>query len=240
MGCSMKYCGGKQKISKPLSAYLQQQLKPNQPFVDAFCGSCNIVSKINATQKIANDTHPDLIALWQHVQKEGVICLPDEVSVELYNKAKQGDCERWLRAFIGFSCSFGGKWFGGYARDKTGRNYAAEAKRSMIAKIEGTKDTLFYHGDYKNIPLPDNSLIYCDIPYKDTTKFVTSHQFNHDEFWQWVKDRAADGHDVFVSEYLRNKPDNTEVVWQIKGQTGLRSKTGNVIATDEVLLKIVR
>lgn len=239
MGNVMKYCGGKQKISKPLSAFLQQQLKPEQPFVDAFCGSCNIVSKVNATQKIANDNHPDLIALWEHVQKEGVECLPDEVSVELYHQAKQGDCEQWLRAFIGFSCSFGGKWFGGYARDKTGRNYAAEAKRSMIAKIDGTKDTIFYCGDYKDIPLPKQSLIYCDIPYKNTTKFITSSAFNHDEFWRWAYKQVKEGHRVLVSEYLKNKPDNTQVIWQMEGQTGLRNKEGKVITTQEVLLEII-
>ena len=43
----MRYFGGKQRISKQLSQYLNSQLKDNQPFVDLFCGSCNIISKID-------------------------------------------------------------------------------------------------------------------------------------------------------------------------------------------------
>ena len=43
----MRYFGGKQRISKPLSIFLNSQLKENQTFVDLFCGSCNIISKID-------------------------------------------------------------------------------------------------------------------------------------------------------------------------------------------------
>ena len=42
----MRYCGGKQRISKDISSVLNEQLKEGQPFVDLFCGACNIISKI--------------------------------------------------------------------------------------------------------------------------------------------------------------------------------------------------
>ena len=65
----MHYFGGKQRISKSLSEYLNLQLKEGQPFVDLFCGSCNIISKIdNNRLRIANDKHKYLIAMWKALQ----------------------------------------------------------------------------------------------------------------------------------------------------------------------------
>ena len=65
----MRYFGGKQRISKPLSIFLNSQLKENQTFVDLFCGSCNIISKIDDNRlRIANDKHKYLIAMWKDVQ----------------------------------------------------------------------------------------------------------------------------------------------------------------------------
>ena len=38
-------------------------------------------------------------------------------------------------SFVGFGCSFAGKWFGGYARSNDKRNYAKMAKNSLNKKI---------------------------------------------------------------------------------------------------------
>ena len=64
----MRYFGGKAKIAKELSVFLQGKILPNQTFVDLFCGSCNVVSKIQAKERIANDLHKELIALHIAVQ----------------------------------------------------------------------------------------------------------------------------------------------------------------------------
>ena len=65
----MRYFGGKQRISGPLSDYLNKCLKKEQPFVDLFCGSCNVISKIdNNRLRIANDKHEYLIAMWGGVE----------------------------------------------------------------------------------------------------------------------------------------------------------------------------
>ena len=42
------------------------------------------------------------------------------------------DEDHVLTGFVGFGCSFGGKWFGGYARNAGGTNYAAQSKRSLL------------------------------------------------------------------------------------------------------------
>ena len=65
----MQYFGGKARIAKVLAAELQSRLQPNQTFVDLFCGSCNVVSKIKADKRIANDLHTELIDMHIAVQQ---------------------------------------------------------------------------------------------------------------------------------------------------------------------------
>lgn len=50
--------------------------------------------------------------------------------------------------------------------------------------------------DYRDVAIPDNSVVYCDPPYKDTYKYITT--FDHDAFYAWCLDNP---HPVFVSEY---------------------------------------
>lgn len=130
----MQYFGGKARIAKPLAQYLNSQLKEGQPFVDLFCGSCNVISKIDSNRvRIANDLHKELIAMWKYIQEGGD--LPDNISEEDYAKVKVFG-EDWLKAFIGFGSSFAGKYFGGYARGGN-QNYTLCAKNSCLKKITG-------------------------------------------------------------------------------------------------------
>ena len=86
----MRYFGGKSKISKPLSAFLNSELKGGQPFYDLFAGSCNVVSKIDGNRsRYANDMHKELIAMWQHVLSGGE--LPTEITAAQYQSIRQSE-----------------------------------------------------------------------------------------------------------------------------------------------------
>lgn len=125
----MQYFGGKVRISKSLSEFLSNQLKENQPFVDLFCGSCNIISKIDGNRlRIANDKHYYLIEMWKALQNG--FELPDILSEEEYKYIKNNkEKNPYLTGFVGFGCSFAGKWFGGYARNSKGDNYCLRSKK---------------------------------------------------------------------------------------------------------------
>ena len=112
----MRYFGGKQRISGPLSDYLNKCLKNEQPFVDLFCGACNVISKIdNNRLRIANDKHEYLIAMWKALQEGWE--MPDNISEEQYLYIKNHkDENKPLTGFVGFGLSYSGKWFGGYCR----------------------------------------------------------------------------------------------------------------------------
>ena len=234
----MRYFGGKQRISKPLSEYLNLQLKEGQPFVDLFCGSCNIISKIdNNRLRIANDKHKYLIEMWKALQNGWQ--MPDNISEEEYHYIKKHKDENSpLTGFVGFGISYSGKWFGGYCRDSKNRNYCLNAKNSNNKILEKIQDVIFYNEDYENVDMPKASLVYCDIPYKNTTQYSTKEvgKFNHNKFYEWVRNNS-DKYDIYVSEYKENIPGDFEIVWQYESKKDIRNKDGYREPTTEVLIK---
>lgn len=234
----MHYFGGKARISKLLSEFLNNQLKENQPFVDLFCGSCNIISKIdNNRLRIANDKHYYLIEMWKALQNGWE--MPNNISEEEYKYIKDNKNENpALTGFVGFGLSYSGKWFGGYCRDNTGRNYCLNAKNSNKKILKTINDVLFYNKDYKDVDIPIGSLVYCDIPYKNTTQYCKNEvgEFNHEEFYQWVRDNS-DKYDIYISEYKKNIPNDFEIVWEKESKKDIRNKENKREITIEVLIK---
>ena len=239
----MRYFGGEAKIAKELAAFINTThlQDNNKPFIDAFCGSCNIISKIDDKRiRIANDKHKELMAMWQWVQEHGVDRLPTDVSKELYYYIKTSTtCPDWLKGFVGFGCSFAGKWWGGYATSDKERNYAVNAVNSIREKMTGLHNVTFVCRDYFDITLPDvPSIIYCDIPYSGTTKYSVS--FNHTQFYEWCCKMKAQGHIVLVSEYESGVSLNliNNIVWRKESKRDIRNKDGEQSKTTEVLVCI--
>lgn len=227
----MHYFGGKVRIAKPLSAFLQSQIS-SQPFVDLFCGACNVVSNISASKRIANDINPYLISIFQELQKGWIP--PDFVSEELYRDVRDNKdkYENYFVGFVGFACSFAGKFFGGYARDAINRNYCLNAKNSILKKISKLHDVTFYNLDYQSVPIESGSVVYCDIPYKNTTPYI--YKFDYDRFYSWVEDNKSN-YTIFISEYEVNKV--YPVVLSLQSKTDVGDKSNNKIPTVEIVMK---
>ena len=234
----MRYFGGKQRISKQLSQYLNSQLKDSQPFVDLFCGSCNIISKIDKDRlRIANDKHKYLISMWKALQDGWQ--MPDNISEEEYKYIRDHKDENpALTGFVGFGLSYSGKWFGGYCRGGKDRNYCLNAKNSNNKILKNITDVKFYNLNYDEVSIPDGALVYCDIPYKNTTSYCKSEvgEFNHEEFYDWVR-RNSDKYDIYVSEYKQNIPDDFTIVWEQNSKKDIRNKNNVREETVEVLIK---
>ena len=239
----MQYFGGKAKIAKELSSVLNSYLIGNdKPFIDAFCGSCNVISKIDSNRiRIANDKHKELIAMWQYVQEDGCEGLPLHVTKEMYTWVKTNPLvPDWLKGFVGFGCSFAGKWWGGYGECKRGYNYAKGSANSLARKMVGLKDVTFVCGDYFDIVIPPTpSIIYCDIPYKNTTGYSNG-TFNHEAFYAWAYSMKALGHIVLVSEYEMNVDEAMKgnIVWCKESKKDIRDSEGIQQLTTEVLIEL--
>jgi len=224
----MRYFGGKQRISKPMAEFINSILKDDQPFVDAFCGSCNVISKINPDRhRVANDYHHELIEMWKALQAGWEP--PENVSEQEYYTIKEGGFPE-EKAFVGFGCSYSGKYWGGYARGGENRNYAKNAYNSTMKKMKTLFDVEFTHGSYQDIILPADALVYCDIPYKDTTGYSTG-SFDHEEFYEWARNTP----NVIVSEYAKNVPEGSTIIWAHKSKKDIRNKQGVQEPTEEVI-----
>ena len=234
----MQYFGGKQGISKPLSQFLNSQLKDGQPFVDLFCGSCNVITKIDDNrERYANDKQKYLIAMWNELQKGWQP--PTSLSEEEYKYIRENKDEKpYLTGFVGFGCSFAGRWFCGYARNKTGTNYCRRANNSCKKKNELLNGVLFSNFNYDEVDIPFGSLVYCDIPYKNTTQYCSSEvgKFNHDEFYKWVKENSSK-YEIYISEYEHNLPDGFEIVWRYESSKSIRNKNDKREKTVEILMR---
>ncbi|USL89441.1 DNA adenine methylase [Bacillus phage vB_BceH_LY2] len=232
----MRYFGGKQRISKELTRYLNTHIKDGQPFVDLFCGSCNVISKINKGRvRVGNDKHPYLISMWLELQK-GML-LPDNITKDEYLHIKENlDENKALSGFVGFGLSFGGKWFGGYAKSGE-RNYCMNAKNSTMRKMKNLEDVTFTNEDYRKVNIPKGSLVYCDIPYENVTGYDSGlvGEFNHDEFYKWV-DENKHNYDILISEYQENVRDNYKIVWSKDSKQDMRNKDNVRKDTTEVLI----
>ncbi len=157
---------------------------------------------------ILNDKHKYLISLLRGVQSG--YSLPDDVSVEQYQYIRANkDLDPVLTGFVGFGCSFGGKWFGGYARNKHGTNYAAQSKRSLLKDMATLSNACFICGDYRDLPIPSHAVIYADPPYRNTTGY--GEKFDTNEFWVCMRLLAQTGHQVFISE--QEAPDDFTCIW---------------------------
>lgn len=222
----MVYMGSKNRIAKELIPIITKDLKPNQWYVEPFVGGANMIDKIEHPYKLGADNNKYLIALLEAVQNGQE--LPEYINKDEYIavKTNKDNYPDWYVGFVGFVSSFRAKFFGGYSgycTTKTGirRNYIKERINNILKQnLDGIK---LVCSSYDALDIPANSIIYCDPPYNGTTKYKDS--FDSDAFWQWCRDKAKEGHTVYVSEY--NAPEDFKCIWekQINSNLGGTSKT---------------
>lgn len=218
----MQYQGGKSRIA----------VFSSSAFVSLFCGSCAVESKVQGFDRvILNDKQPYLIALLQAVQ-EGWDP-PNQLSEAEYRFIKDNkDLSPRLAGFAGFGCSFGGKWFGGYARNKGGTNYAAQSRKSLLKDMATLLGAEIRCGDYRECPIPAGATVYADPPYKGTTGY-NKETFDSDTFWRAMQLLVDTGHEVFVSEM--EAPDGWKVAWEKPFTRTLdRNKNNQFVVTEKL------
>jgi DNA adenine methylase len=208
--------GSKNKIAKHLLPIMLSERKPDQWWVEPFVGGANIIDKVTGN-RIGNDSHEYLVALLTAL-RDGYIP-PTNISREVYYtiKSEPHAYPKELVGFVGFLCSFGGKWWGGYAFNNIGCNYAEIGSRCLVRQAKNLDGVIFKSGSYLELELPESSLIYCDPPYANTCKYRDD--FNYDVFWEWCRTQSKTGHTVFISEY--SAPNDFICVKEIQHKTTL-------------------
>lgn len=194
---------------------------------EPFVGGANMIDKINCTNKYGSDIHPYLIALLSHVQQT-TDDLPETITEDEYkavrlHKDKYPD---WYVGLVGF-CTFGAKWFGGYPRYKE-TDVTAQRIRNIKKQATNLKKIKFSCRSFQECnPNIKNFVIYCDPPYRDTTKYATG-DFPYDEFYDWCR-QTARNNTVLISEYWMPE-DWFECIWsgRLKCTLDKNSRTDKV------------
>jgi len=217
--------GSKDRIAKYIIPIMTKNLKSDQWWVEPFVGGANIIDKINHKWRLGADINPYLIAALELI-RDNPDWLPknkhETDEIEYRNMKASNNIA--LKGYYGFALSYGGKWFGGWRRDKLGkRDYVGEAYRNAIKQSVVLQGVQFTCCSYDVLALPLQSVIYCDIPYNDTTKYNSG--FDHKKFWDWCRKQVALGHNVFISEYTA--PDDFVSVWQKEIVSSLTQNTGS-------------
>jgi DNA adenine methylase len=209
--------GSKRRIAKEILPIILANRRENQWYVEPFCGGCNSLDKVGGL-RIGSDSNKYLIALLEEMQKDSFeLPFVGEIEYKQIQNNKENYAD-WIVGYVGFQLSFGAKWFGGYRRDKAGvRDYENEAQQNLKAQQNLIKDVRFYCCPYHQLDIPENSIIYCDPPYANTTKYKD--KFDHDKFWKWCEQKTNEGHKVFVSEY--HAPEGWKSIWNKKVTTML-------------------
>lgn len=169
--------------------------------------------------------------------------LPNDISKQEYSDVRKswrdqdGKYPDWYIGAVGFLASYNGKFFGGRAgtvRTKIGtiRNYYDEAKRNLLAQIPDLTEIEFGEFDYKQLDMSKfkGGVIYCDIPYKNTTGYQQT--FNHDDFWRWAESCSKDNI-VLVSEQIA--PDGWKSIWSKPVKRTL-DNASRIVITEQLYL----
>ena len=212
--------GSKNRIAKYLLPIILKDRKEDQWYVEPFVGGANMIDKVDGN-RIGADKNEFLIEMWKGLQENK--SRPYKIEKDLYSKARDyfnksdySIFDKFMVGWIGWMGSYNGRFFdGGYSGHCVGkRDYIREQIKNTEAQIENIKNIEFIVSDYLDLKIPKNSIIYCDIPYNNTKQYLASKDFNHNEFWDWCREKSKEGHQVFVSEY--NAPEDFECIWEME------------------------
>ena len=220
----MKYVGSKRSIAKNILQYVLSERKKDQCYVEPFVGGANIIDKVHGN-RIGADANYYLTECLKLI-RDNPESLPKnktEASEVLYNQIKNKTkiVSDGLHGYYGFALSYGGKWWGGYCRHPgTTRDDVNESFKNALEQSRKLKDIDFVYSHYAKLKIPDQSIVYCDIPYLKTLGYKTG-VFDHDKFWNWARLQIEKDHKIYISEY--QAPDDFVPIWAKTKNVGFNS-----------------
>ena len=83
--------------------------------------------------------------------------------------------------------------------------------------------------DYEEVAIPEDSVIYCDIPYEDTNVYNKAVGFDNERFYQWCERQTQP---VFISSYQMPE-DRFDCIEEFTHRSTL-SATANNLVTERI------
>jgi DNA adenine methylase len=219
----VRYLGGKSRYAKHIIPHFGDLRE--KVYVEPFCGGCSVIAQVEAARRIANDVHPNLIALLSAVAEGWEP--PAELSLAEWQDLRalgRSGAVAPLIGFAGFPCSYGGRWFEGYARTRRGDNssgVAAVARAALLRQAPQLKGIEWHCGSYDDLDIPEGSVIYCDPPYVGTKGYSGTDAFDPHRFNYWCEGMKDEmGCTIYLSEQFAYTPRWREL-WCQERSSGL-------------------
>lgn len=227
----MKYLGGKNILGKEIAQVMCLIPRENiNGYLEPFCGALGVLKRMTSEFKKceASDIHCELIHLWKEVKKDS-FKPPKTMTEEKYKKIKamipKTPSESALKAFVGFGCAFGGKYFGVYAQKYTNgkkEDYLQAAKNSINKLRPVIQNVKFKCISYDKLK-PRNKLIYCDPPYvfkkfsiKYRNKTKKYDDFDSEKFWETMREWSKPKYNNIVIISELQAPKDFKCIWKKK------------------------
>lgn len=84
-------------------------------------------------------------------------------------------------------------------KDKKAKVRGDNQSLERLERLESLQSLTYSVGDYRDVEIPDGSVIYADIPYRTSTqKDDYGVRFDHEAFYDWCE---AQTQPLFISEY---------------------------------------
>lgn len=202
----MRYVGGKGRIAKDLARVILDSTENRAVYLEPFLGGGSMLEQMapHFQVNLAGDLQPDIAMMWEAALAGARF--PESITEAEYAELRDAEPSA-LRGLVGYGGSFGGKWFGGYARggnnaDGSLRNHYGESRRSIMRTTQALKFSFVYvaNRSYETWYPKSGTVVYADPPYAGTQGYTTG-DFDHDKFWYTMGSWSQAGAQVFVSEY---------------------------------------
>lgn len=95
-----------------------------------------------------------------------------------------------------------------------------------LERLESLQSLETFNLSYEQVQIPEDAVVYCDIPYKSTNSYLS--EFDHGQFYEWCRQQKGL---VFVSEY--QMPDDFHIVAEWS-RTGTLSSTNRDKVTERL------
>lgn len=215
----MVYQGSKNKLAKYLKLIIEGYLKDGMSYVEPFVGGANLIDKINWEFKYGYDINSCLINLLNYFKVDENEKSYIKVDRAEWNRVKyrykHGE-NGWYIGYVGFICSFCGKFFDGYGNREIApdRDLNRERFNNLLkqSQQEQFKNVIFECKDFKDLYIK-NSVIYLDPPYRGVRRYNGINNFNHNDLWvkcdEWFKHNNV----ILLSE-LESPSDKWVLLWE--------------------------
>ena len=205
----MNYMGGKMRQGKKIAEFVARLSRIDITYYEPFCGAMGSAHQVlahrdfKAKGSVLSDASEPVVNMWKLLVDGWEP--PDVVSEELYQAVRQrNDYSDPMTAYCGFGMSFGGKWWGGYARNGIGTDYALNLQRSALLKASVLlkASALLKACDYLEV-IDQGQLFYLDPPYANRTKpHNYAGKFDHETFWNHCRRLVHNDNVVLATEFV--------------------------------------